>query len=157
MLLTNIEGMATTSTVPHRQKISGSRIQVPHLDVIKIYNKGMGGVELIDQRTAAYHLNQKSSIRLFLRTFFNLMDATCASSYIVYNIMHPNDLTLLNLKTIVSNYLIGRYRSRSRAPPTTRWQNSLSRLTYHHIFQSFKIFGEDVNIATKKILTSNLC
>ena len=30
---------------------------------------------------------------------------------------------------------------------------SLSKVTYHHIFQNFKTFGDDVNIATKKELT----
>ena len=30
---------------------------------------------------------------------------------------------------------------------------SLSKVTYHHIFQSFKIFADNVNIATKKELT----
>ena len=31
--------------------------------------------------------------------------------------MHPNDLVLLDFKSIVSTYLIGRHTSRSRAPP----------------------------------------
>ena len=29
----------------------------------KMYNKGMGGVDLIDQRSAVYHLDRKSTIR----------------------------------------------------------------------------------------------
>ena len=29
---------------------------------------------------------------------------------------------------------------------------SLSKVTYYHIFQSFKIFADDLNIATKKEL-----
>ena len=45
------------------------------------------------------------------------MDVACANSHIVYNMIHPNDLTLLDFKTIVLTYLIGRYTSRSRAPP----------------------------------------
>ena len=75
----------------------------------------MGGVDLIDQKAAAYHLDQKSTIRFYLRIFFDSMDVSCANSYIVYNMMHPNDLTLLDFKTIVSTYLIGRYTSQSRA------------------------------------------
>ena len=58
MLLSNVEGMATTSTFPHQQKRSTSKIQVPCHDVIKMYNKGMSGVDLNDQRVAFY-LNQK--------------------------------------------------------------------------------------------------
>ena len=45
------------------------------------------------------------------------MDVGCANNYIVYNMIHANDLTLFNFKTIVSTYLIGRYTSRSIAPP----------------------------------------
>ena len=30
---------------------------------------------------------------------------------------------------------------------------SLSKVNYHHIFQSFKIFWDNVDIATKKELT----
>ena len=30
------------------------------------------------------------------------MDVACDNSYIVYNMMHPNNLTLLDFKTIVS-------------------------------------------------------
>ena len=43
------------------------------------------------------------------------MDVAFTNSYIVYNMMNPNELTLLDFKTIVSNYLIGRYISQSIA------------------------------------------
>ena len=56
MLFSNVEGMTTTSTIPHQQKRSASK--VPCHDVIKMYNKGMSGVDLNDQRVAFY-LNQK--------------------------------------------------------------------------------------------------
>ena len=55
MLFSNIEGGATTSAVPHLQKRLASKTQVPFPDVIKMYNKGMGGDDVIDQMTAAYH------------------------------------------------------------------------------------------------------
>ena len=58
MLFSDVEGMTTTSTIPHQQKRSASKIQVPCHDVIKMYNKGMSGVDLNDQRVAFY-LNQK--------------------------------------------------------------------------------------------------
>ena len=58
MLFSDVEGMTTTSTIPHQQKRSASKIQVSCHDVIKMYNKGMSGVDLNDQRVAFY-LNQK--------------------------------------------------------------------------------------------------
>ena len=112
--------METTSTVILRQKGSASKIQVPCTDVIKMYSKGLGSVELIDQRAAAYHLDRKSTIRFYLRIFFKLIDVACANSYIAYNLMLPNDLTLLEFKIIVSTFFIGRYTGRSKAPPDAK-------------------------------------
>ena len=117
MLFSNVERLATTSTGPRRQKESASKIQVPRPVVVKIYNKGIGGVELINQKAEAYNLDQKSSIRFYLCIFLDLMNVACANSNILYNMTHPNDLTLLHFKIIVSTYLIGRYTNRSRAPP----------------------------------------
>ena len=65
----------------------------------------------------AYHLHRKSTIRFYLHIVFDLMGVACANNCIVYNMMHPNDFALLDFKIIVSTYLIGRYTSRSRAPP----------------------------------------
>ena len=75
MLFSNVEGMTTASTVARQQKGSAPKNQVSRPDVIKKYNKGIGGVFLIDQRTAAYHLDQKSTIRFYLRILFDLADA----------------------------------------------------------------------------------
>ena len=49
ILLSNIEEMATTSTVSLRQNGSATEIQVPCPYVVKIYNKGMGVVDLVDR------------------------------------------------------------------------------------------------------------
>ena len=60
------------------------------------------------------------------------MDVASANSYIVYNMMHPNDLTLLGFKNIVSAYLIGKYRIRSRARPNGKRG---SKRKYHYQFE----------------------
>ena len=54
---------------------------------------------------------------LILQQFFDLIDVVCANRHVVYNMMHWNDLTLLNFKLTASTCLIGRYKSRSRASP----------------------------------------
>ena len=41
-------------------KRSATKIPVPFPDVIKIYNQGMGDVDLVDQRVAAYLINRES-------------------------------------------------------------------------------------------------
>ena len=40
---------------------------------------------------------------------FDSMNVTCVNSHIVYSMTYPNDLTLLDFKTITSTYLTGRY------------------------------------------------
>lgn len=59
MLFSNVKGMGTIYTVPRRQKGSASKIQGSCPYVIKMHNKGMGGVDLTDQRAPAYHLHLK--------------------------------------------------------------------------------------------------
>ena len=49
----------------------------------------MGGVDLIDKRDAAYHLDRKSTIRIYLHIFLHFIDVACANSSAVYKMMHP--------------------------------------------------------------------
>ena len=90
--------MGTIYTVPRRQKGSASKIQGSCPYVIKMHNKGTGGVDLTDQRAPAYHLHLKWTIRFNIHIFVDLMVVACPNSYIVYNMVHPNDLTLLYFK-----------------------------------------------------------
>ena len=48
---------------------TATKVRVPCPDIIKIYTQGMGSVDLVDQRTEAYHVDCKSSIRLS-RSFY---------------------------------------------------------------------------------------
>ena len=90
------------------------------LKVIKLYNSGMGGVDLMNQRTAGYHLDRKSSVRFYLRIFFDLMDIACVNSYLTYNMKHPNKLSLLDYKIIVAKNLIQYHQGWKRAVPISR-------------------------------------
>ena len=122
MLFNNVEGMTTTSTVFRRRKGSASKFQVPCPDIIKMYNQGIGGVDFVDQGTAAYNLDAKSFIRFYLHIFFDL-DVACANSFIACNIIHPNQLTLPSIKTCVSTCLVGRYTIRNRAPQENKTES----------------------------------
>ena len=117
MLFSNIEGMLTKSSVQCQVKGSAAKVSVSCPDIVKFYNNGMGGVDLVDQRTAAYHLDRKTSIRFYLGIFFYLMDVACANSYIAYNMLHPDDPTLFNFKIAAATHLIGPYISRKRSSP----------------------------------------
>ena len=69
--VSNILGMQSRSTTQREMKKSATKVRVSGTDVIEMYNQGMGGVDLVDQRTAAYHIHRKSSIS-YLRSFFRI-------------------------------------------------------------------------------------
>ena len=79
----------------------------------------MDVVDLTDQRTVAYRLDRISSVRSYLRTFFDLMDIACVNSYLIYNMKHPNKLFLLDNKIFAINR-IQYYQGRKREVPMLR-------------------------------------
>ena len=74
----------------------------------------------MDQRTATYRLHRKSSVGFYLHIFFDLMDIACVNSYLIYNMKHPNKLSLLDYKIVVAKNLIQYHQSRERAVPMSR-------------------------------------
>ena len=103
-----------------REKGSQSKSSVPCLKFVKLSNSAMGGVDPMDQRTAAYRLDRKSSVRFYLRIFFDLMDIACVNSYLIYNMKHPNKLSLLDYKIVVAKNLVQYHQGRKRAVPMSR-------------------------------------
>ena len=96
LLSSALEGMNDILSVQRREKGSKTKSSVPCPKAVKLYNSGIGGVDVMDQRIATYHLDRKSSVRFYLRIFFDLMDILCVNSYLIYNMKHPNKLLLLN-------------------------------------------------------------
>ena len=66
LVSTALEGMDDVSSIQRREKESETKSAILYPTIVKLYNNGMGGVDLIDQRTAAYQLNCKSSVRFYL-------------------------------------------------------------------------------------------
>ena len=119
LVLSALEGMNNILSV-QREKGSKTKSSVPFSKVVKLYNSDMGEVYLMYQRTAAYHLDRKSSVRFYLRIFFDLMDITCVNSYLIYNMKHPNKLSLLYYKILVAKSQIQYHQGQKRAVPMSR-------------------------------------
>ena len=81
----------------------------------------------MDQRTAADHLDRKSSVGFCLRIFFDLIDIACVNSYLIYNMNHPNKLPFLDYKIAVAKNLIQYNQDQKRVVPMSRPSN-LNRL-----------------------------
>ena len=62
LLSSALEGNNDISSVQRREKGSKTKSFVPCPQVVKLYHSGMGEVDLMDQRTAAYRLDRKSSV-----------------------------------------------------------------------------------------------
>ena len=80
----------------------------------------MCGVDLLDQRTATYRLDRKSSVKSYLCILFDLMDIAFVNSYFIYNMKHPNKLSLLDYKIVVAKNLVQYHQGRKRAVPMSR-------------------------------------
>ena len=116
---TNIEECDTVSNVMRREKGKKGKIAVPCPNLVKWYNAGMGGVDLLDQRNAAHHVSRKSSGgRYYLRMFFDLMDIACVNANLVSKIIGPKAMDLLDFKQVIAKGLIGKYNCRLRNPAT---------------------------------------
>ena len=74
----------------------------------------------MDQRTTAKRLDRKSSSRYYLHILFDLMDVAGVNSYLIYNIKHPNKLSLLDNMIVVAKNLIQYHQGWTRAAPTSR-------------------------------------
>ena len=61
MVGTWLEECDKISSVSRRVKGQSAKIPVPCPEIMKDCNSGMGGVDLLDQKTAAYKLDCKSS------------------------------------------------------------------------------------------------
>ena len=115
LLSTNLEGMDSCSNMMCRTKGSANKIPINCPNIVKLSNNGMDGVDIIDQKTAAYRLDRKSKFRFYLRIFFDLMDVALVNSYIAFQALGETNLNLLYFKIVVAKSLIGRYVSRKRA------------------------------------------
>ena len=85
LLSSDLEEINGILSVQRREKGSKIKSLVPCPKLVKLYNSGICVVDLMDQRTAAYRLDRKSSVRFSLHIFLDLMDIAIVSSYLIYN------------------------------------------------------------------------
>ena len=115
LVATNLEGSAALSNVHRRKKGQKNKVPIPCPEAVKQYNAGMGGVDLMDQKCAAYHLDRKSSSgRYYLRLFFDIMDMACVNAHVIYKDLNPKGMELLDFKQVISKNMIGHYNCRQR-------------------------------------------
>lgn len=142
MMGSNVEGIDDISTIPRRMKGASSKTPVQCPEMIKLYNKNMGGVDLMDQRVAAHRLDRRSKTRYYLRIFFDLMDICVSNSFVVFDMIRPNKLDFLNWKILIAKRLIGFYCSRKRNPKRQRSSGSLEGLAARQCKSHLPVIAE---------------
>ena len=110
--------------VPVRQRLKGKKekVTVKCPFMIKTYNNGIKGTDLMDQLKASYDVDRRYPKKFYFRVFFDLMDISYVNAFIVYTkymqdkFSHSARLkTLKDFKHDVVMDLIGEFSSRKRA------------------------------------------
>ena len=129
LLGSNIGG--DCSSVQWYGKGMSSKTSFPCAQLAKGYNKGMEGVDLMDEFTSTYRLDRSKTL-YYLSLFFDFWDMTLVNAYIVYDKLKQKKLSHADFQVIVVKSLIGNCNNWRRNPQTFRttkrvksWQESL--------------------------------
>ncbi|XP_067121312.1 piggyBac transposable element-derived protein 4-like [Centruroides vittatus] len=95
------------------------------------YNKGMGGVDLADQRINTYAIRKKRLKKFYLKMFLHLIEITVFNSYVIYTKYGAKTRHLNFLLNLVSN-LIQKYSHSIRLERCRKSKTNLARLNERH-------------------------
>jgi len=82
ILLSTFVGMNPVEHVKRFSKKEKKTIMVPFPKIVSIYNKHMGGVDLLDANIGRYKISIKSR-KWYMRLFYHLIDITVTNSWIL--------------------------------------------------------------------------
>ena len=83
LLGSNTDGADDCSSVQRCEKGFSSKTSFSCSQLVKRYNKGMKGVELMDQLTSTYGLNRRSKTQYYLCLFFDLCGIALLNAFMV--------------------------------------------------------------------------
>ena len=105
-----------SSDVERRQKGSQEKVKVLCPDMVKEYNRYMGGVDLMDHKLVSYGLDMRARIKFYFRPFFDLMNIGMNNSYVVWSRLNPTSkMKALEFRRHVTRSMIVSFGGRERA------------------------------------------
>ena len=128
-LSSNFVGKENEEIVRRFDKKSKTYVMISQPQVVNLYNKGMGGVDLLDQLISYYRIFIKSK-KWTLRIIFHFIDVAVCASWIEYRkeciIRNIPQKSLLEFKQLLGRSLtaISQKCSRKRGRPSYNSQNS---------------------------------
>ena len=101
VLLSTIDSCVPTVNVKRRVKEQKEKVTVPCHVIVKAYNQGMKGTDVMDRLKIAYEIDQSYPRKFYLRLFFDLIDIGFVNAFIVYTkLMEENFPHSRRLKTL---------------------------------------------------------
>ena len=125
-------------TVRRRQKGQKEKVNVSCPAMIRDYNNGMNGTDVMDQRTKPYAFDRRSPTKYYTRPFVDYLEMAVVNSFIVQEKLAETESasdrpkTLLDFKRKIALSLISSYTSRARSAtlkPTVNPPSSFHRVS----------------------------
>ena len=111
-LVSTYAAITPERTARRWDKKAGQYVDIPQPDIIGIYNKHMGGVDLLDMLVALYRTGLRSK-KWYLRIYFHLLDMCVVQAWLMYrrtakSLQLPKKevLSLCNFKLSVADSLM---------------------------------------------------
>lgn len=97
-------------------------------NIVKIYNKYMGGVDLLDSMLGYYRIMIRSK-KWYMRIFHHLLDMAIVNAWLLWRRKTGLYMPLVNFKTEVSDALCkqGKISVRRRGRPSNELENEIQR------------------------------
>lgn len=110
-------------------KSKGRDVEKP--EIVVMYNKTMGGVDLSDSKLTSYNTTRKRMKKYYQKQFRHLIDIACLNSFILYSKLGGKICRLEYMMKIIENIIIKYKRKESEIGKNSRKENPL-RLSGNH-------------------------
>ncbi|XP_003727691.1 piggyBac transposable element-derived protein 4-like [Strongylocentrotus purpuratus] len=143
-ILSTVPLKKETQPVHRMAKRNGqwTRIEIERPDIVGLYNKHMGGVDLADKKIACYK-RQTKSLKWYHKVIWYMLDIAVLNACILYNKSHNTKVKLRDFRERLSTSLIaGRTYRKTPSPPP---HDNVVR------------FNRTLNHAPKKMETASTC
>ena len=87
MLLWTFAGVNPVSELSRFDRKKMQRVQITCSNDVKVYNRHMGGVDLLDSHLGR-HRNKMRSKKWYMRIFYHMLDVAMVNAWILFKIVH---------------------------------------------------------------------
>lgn len=115
-LLSTLSGKLPETEVRRYDKKNKTRTSVPCPNIVGVYNKHMGGVDLLDAHIARYRVVMRSK-KWYFKMFYHFLDVAIVNAWILYKNVH-NDKKYMLLKEFRLELAVALCKTGDQLTPT---------------------------------------